>query len=70
MLTTFRYRPGRLLAILEMGIDITDRRRAETELKKHREHLEELVAERTRQVEAVNARLAAEIRELEKPNRD
>jgi PAS domain S-box-containing protein len=52
--------------ILEMGIDITDRRRAETELKVHREHLEELVAERTRQVEAVNARLAAEIRELEK----
>jgi PAS domain S-box-containing protein len=52
-------------AILEMGIDITDRRRAETELKKHREHLEELVAERTRQLEAVNARLEAEIRELE-----
>jgi signal transduction histidine kinase len=53
------------LAILEMGLDITDRRRAETELKKHREHLEELVAERTRQLEDVNARLAAEIRELE-----
>ena len=54
-----------LSAILEMGIDITDRRRAETELKKHREHLEELVAERTRQLEDVNVRLAAEIRELE-----
>jgi signal transduction histidine kinase len=52
-------------AILEMGIDITDRRRAETELRKHREHLEELVAERTRQLEEVNARLEAEIRELE-----
>jgi PAS domain S-box-containing protein len=52
-------------AILEMGIDITDRRRAETELKKHREHLEELVAERTRQLEEVNAQLEAEIRELE-----
>jgi PAS domain S-box-containing protein len=52
-------------AILEMGLDITDRRRAETELKEHRAHLEELVAERTRQLEEVNARLAAEIRELE-----
>jgi two-component system, NarL family, sensor histidine kinase UhpB len=51
--------------ILEMGVDITDRRRAETELKKYREQLEELVAERTRQLEAVNARLEAEIRELE-----
>jgi PAS domain S-box-containing protein len=51
--------------ILEMGVDITDRRRAETELKKHREHLEELVAERTRQLETVNARLEAEIHELE-----
>jgi len=51
--------------ILEMGLDITDRRRAETELKHNREHLEELVAERTRQAEAANAQLAAEIRELE-----
>jgi PAS domain S-box-containing protein len=33
--------------ILEMGIDITERKHAETELKKHQEHLEELVKERT-----------------------
>lgn len=52
--------------ILEMGMDVTDRRRAEMELKRHREHLEELVAERTRQVEAANAQLESEIRELEK----
>ncbi len=51
--------------ILEMGLDITERRRAETELQRHREHLEELVAERTREVEAANARLAEEVRELE-----
>ncbi len=55
--------------ILEMGTDITARRRVEIELKKHREHLEELVAERTRQLEAANARLAAEIRELERAQR-
>lgn len=56
--------------ILEMGLDITDRRRAEIELKRHREHLEELVAERTRQVESANARLEAEIRELEKAKQE
>jgi PAS domain S-box-containing protein len=52
--------------ILEMGLDITDRRRAETELKRYRGHLEDLIAERTRQVEAANAQLAAEVQELEK----
>ena len=56
--------------ILEMGLDITDRRRAEIELKRHREHLEELVAERTRQVESANTRLEAEIRELEKAKQE
>ena len=55
--------------ILEMGNDITARRRVEIELKHHREHLEELVAERTRQLEIANARLAAEIRELERAQR-
>ena len=55
--------------ILEMGNDITARRRAEIELKKHREHLEELVAERTRQVESAKERLEAEIRELEQAQR-
>lgn len=56
--------------ILEMGLDITDRRRAETELKRYRNHLEELIAERTGQVEAANARLAAEILELEKAKQE
>ena len=56
--------------VLEMGLDITDRRRAETELKRHREHLEELVAERTRQVESANAQLEAEIGALEKAKQE
>ena len=56
--------------ILEMGLDITDRRRAETELKRYRNHLEELIAERTGQVEAANARLAAEILNWRRPNRN
>ena len=51
--------------ILEMGLDITERRRVETELQRYRERLEELVAERTLQLEAANAQLAKELRELE-----
>ena len=58
------------LQILEMGIDITERRHAEVELKRHREHLEDLVAERTRQLEAANAQLAAEIRRLEEAKQE
>jgi PAS domain S-box-containing protein len=52
--------------ILEMGNDITVRRRVELELKKHQERLQELVTERTRQLETANARLAADIEELER----
>jgi PAS domain S-box-containing protein len=55
--------------ILEMSNDITARRRAEIELKKHREHLEELVAKRTQQLENANVRLAEEIKELERAQR-
>ncbi len=34
-------------AVLEMGLDITDRKHAEKDLQKYREHLEQMVAERT-----------------------
>lgn len=56
--------------ILEMGIDITARRQAEVELKRYRDHLEEMIAERTLQVEAANARLESEIHELEKAKQE
>jgi len=49
--------------ILEMGIDITERTRAEAELRRHQEHLEELVKERTAEIENRNVRLAAEVAE-------
>lgn len=45
--------------ILEMGIDITERKQAEAELAKYRHHLEELVQQRTAQLEAANAQLEA-----------
>ena len=40
-----------------MGIDVTERKRAEAELEKHRHHLEELVQERTGELEAANTQL-------------
>jgi signal transduction histidine kinase len=49
--------------ILEMGIDITERKRAEAELVKHREHLEELVRQRTAELEIANRQLQEEIAE-------
>jgi PAS domain-containing protein len=51
--------------IMEVGLDITKRKTAEAELARHREHLEELVKERTAQLEAANARLHGEIHERE-----
>jgi len=47
--------------VMEVGIDITDRKRAEEELRRHEEHLEALVKERTADLEARNAQLAGEI---------
>jgi two-component system cell cycle sensor histidine kinase/response regulator CckA len=49
--------------IMEVGLDVTERLRAEAELAKHRDHLEEEVRERTRQLEEANARLQEEIAE-------
>ncbi len=45
-----RWPDGRMVRY-EMAIDITDRKLAEEELARHRQHLEELVAERTRQLD-------------------
>lgn len=52
--------------IMEMGIDITERKQAETELEKHRDHLEELVHERTNELETANVQLLGEITERAK----
>lgn len=43
--------------VMEMGIDITERKRAEAELTQHRDHLEALVKERTAQAEEKTAEL-------------
>ena len=55
--------------ILEMDIDITERRKAEAELARHREHLDELIQERTAALAEANAQFRASNEELERFNR-
>jgi PAS domain S-box-containing protein len=50
--------------VIALASDITERKRAEAELEKHRLHLEELVAERTGDLEAANQRLRLSDRRL------
>ncbi len=54
--------------IMEMGIDITEQRRAEEELKRHGDHLEELVAARAADLKAANERLQLQTEELTAAN--
>ncbi len=48
---------GHLLGLVGISHDITERKAAEAELQRHREHLEQLVAERTAELEASHQRL-------------
>ncbi len=55
--TPFRKTNGKMIGIVEDFKDITDRKRAEESLLKHREHLEELVEERTRKLREIQQEL-------------
>ncbi|WP_313952230.1 PAS domain S-box protein [Accumulibacter sp.] len=48
---------GQVVEVFSVGSDITARKRAEDELQRHREHLEELVAERTAELRQAMAQL-------------
>ncbi len=52
------YPDGRRRGIVIIGRDVTARVQAEEEVRRHRKHLGELVAERTKELLRVNARLA------------
>ena len=56
--------------VLEMGIDITEQRRAEAELKKHRTLLEDMVRQRTSDLRALNLQLRADIAERRRVEED
>jgi PAS domain S-box-containing protein len=55
--TVLRDLQGGIIGVTGIGADITEQRRAEEELREHREHLEELVAERTGELEASHEQL-------------
>jgi len=46
-----------LPVLVGMGMDVSELKKVENELKKHREHLEELVKERTKDLETKNKEL-------------
>ena len=54
---------GQLAQYVGTAIDVTERKLAEDELRKHREHLEELVRQRTEQLAEAKARAEAANRE-------
>ena len=61
--SVYRDEAGQVIGVFAAARDITERRRAEEELRKHREHLEELVEERTAQLRKANEQLQQEIME-------
>lgn len=57
---------GNLRGFLLIARDIAERKKAEDEIVRHREHLEELVEERTSQLSKTNVQLQQEINERQK----
>ncbi|VAX19992.1 diguanylate cyclase/phosphodiesterase (GGDEF & EAL domains) with PAS/PAC sensor(s) [hydrothermal vent metagenome] len=57
--TIIKNRNGEIIGFIGVIRDITERKRAEEELKRHRERLEEIVEERTNELSTVNKELEA-----------
>jgi len=61
--TPIKDEKGKIVGILGIFWDITERKHADDQLKKYREHLEELVEERTAELRNANEKLQREITE-------
>ncbi len=59
--SVLREAEGHITGTLSSGEDITDRKRAEEELRAHKDHLEALVDERTVELQRINGQLQREI---------
>ena len=60
---TFTDLDGKIAGIVGVMLDITERKRAEKELSEYRDHLEDLVRDRTTELAITNERLTREIEE-------
>lgn len=56
---------GKLIGAIETLQDVTERHRAEDDLRQYQNHLKELVAQRTKELESTNTALEAERQELQ-----
>jgi two-component system sensor histidine kinase/response regulator len=69
IIAPIRQQDGRITHYLGIKEDITEKKRVERELDRHRHHLEALVEERTRDIEELNRQLAQRTEQAEAANR-
>jgi PAS domain S-box-containing protein len=68
--TVYRNEAGEVQGVFAAARDITERKRTEQELEKYRQHLEELVGQRTAELETSNRQLQEEIAERKRVAED
>ena len=66
----YRNETGQVEGVFAAARDVTERKRAETELTRYRDHLEELVQQRTSELRTANAHLERATAELVRSNQE